>query len=217
MKRLVLYTLVLLACTKARTSDAPSAGSAPIAPAAGAPAAAAVPDSAKASSPTLDAPDTPTPDRNDDDPGHVDVVLIPGSGVEPRKERPGVALGEQISEITGRPGTPARARRPLVIVKSKTAHDTSSLTPGKMVHEYVRKGQASVQRCFEDLHAKDSSATGLVTLRFAVDVTGALVDAHVDGFNSEVASCVQTAMSTWTFSAPDKRTRFELVLNLVVG
>ncbi len=103
------------------------------------------------------------------------------------------------------------------MTKSKTALDTSSLPAGKMAVEYVSRGRASVKRCFEDLRAKDPTATGLLTLRFAVDVTGAVVDAHVDGFNSEVVSCVQSAMSTWTFTAPDKRTRFELVLDLVIG
>ncbi|MBA3398147.1 MAG: AgmX/PglI C-terminal domain-containing protein [Deltaproteobacteria bacterium] len=126
---------------------------------------------------------------------------------------PGVALSEQI----GGSRTPAKGGRSLVVMKSHTALDTSTLGVGKMAFQYVSRGQASVTRCFEDLRAKDPSATGVLTLRFAVGVKGAVVDAHVDGFNREVASCVQSAMSTWTFSAPDKQTRFELVLDLVIG
>jgi hypothetical protein len=143
----------------------------------------------------------------------VGAEAIRGPDVVANGKSPGAALGEQI----GGSRIPAVGGRSLVVVKSKTALDTSSLEAGRMAHEYVKRGQASVERCFEDLRAKDPSATGLLTLRFAVDVTGAVVDAHVGGFNSEVASCVQSAMSTWTFLAPDKRTRFELVLNLVIG
>lgn len=217
MKRLVISALVLLACTKAHTTEPPSAGSAPVPLAPVAPVAPAAPESAKAS-PTPDAPATmPTPPRNGEVGEGVGAVLVPGSGGVTNQRSPADDLNKQVSDARGGSGTPASARRPLVVVKSKTALDTTSLTAGRVVHEYVLRGQASVKRCFEALHAKDPTATGLLTLRFSVDVTGAVVDAHVDGFNREVVSCVQSAMSTWTFTTPDERTRFELVLNLVIG
>ncbi len=133
------------------------------------------------------------------------------------KRSPSDDWNTEISDLIGGSGTPAKGGRSLVVVKSKTALDTSSLQAGKMAHEYVRKGQASVQRCFEDLRAKDPSARGILTLRFAIDKNGAVVDATVEGFNADVASCVRSAMPKWTFPAPDKKTRFELVLNLVIG
>ncbi len=74
----------------------------------------------------------------------------------------------------------------------------------------TRKGQASVKRCFEDLRAKrakDASARGILTLRFAVDTSGAVVDASVEGFNAEVASGVRSAMPSWTFPTRTTRTR----------
>jgi hypothetical protein len=213
VKRLVLSALVLFACTKARTSEPPSAGSAH-APAPAAPAAPAVPDSFAASSPTPDASTTrPTPPPKADVHGGVGAEAIPGPEVVSSGESPGAALSKQIRGSSA----PAQGGRSLVVVKSKTALDTSSLKAGKLAFQFVSRGQASVTRCFEEQRAKDPAAKGLLTLRFAVDVHGAVVDAQVEGFNSEVASCVQAAMPTWTFSAPDKRTRFELVLDLVIG
>lgn len=213
MKRIVLCALVLLACTKARPNDSPSAGSAPAAP-----AAPAAPDSAQVPSTTPAAPaTTPAPPQNVDDRGGVGAEAIRGTDVVASKERPGDALNKQVKDLGSGSGTPAKGGRSLVVVKSKTALEASTLDAGKMAFEYVSRGRAAVKRCFEDLRAKDPSATGVLTLRFAVDVKGAVVDAHVDGFNREVASCVQSAMSTWTFSAPDKQTRFELVLDLVIG
>lgn len=221
MKRLVLSALVLFACAKARTSEPPSAGSAPaaLAPAApGAPVALVAPETVRTPLAAPDAPATmPTSPPNGESGEGVGAVLVPGSGGGTNQRSPADDLNKQVNDARGGSGTPASARRPLVVVKSKTALDTTSLTAGRVVHEYVLRGQASVKRCFEALHAKDSSATGLLTLRFAVDVKGAVVDAHVEGFNSEVVSCVESALSTWTFTAPNKRTRFELVLNFVIG
>jgi hypothetical protein len=215
MNRVVVFALMLLACTKARTSEPPFAGSAPVTLA---PAAPAVPASVQAPAAAPDAPAImPTPPRNGEVGEGVDVVLVPGSGGVTNNRSPVDDLNKQVNAAGGGSGTPASDRRPLVVVKSKNALDKTSLTAGRVVHEYVLRGQASVKRCFEALHAKDPSATGLLTLQFSVDVTGAVVDAHVDGFNREIVSCVQSALSTWTFTAPDKRTRFELVLNLVIG
>ena len=204
MKRFILCALVLLACTKARTSDAPSAGSAPATP----PPA----PMGSATAPGASAAPAPTSALTADVQGGVGAEAIRGPDVDSKKS-PGVSLNDQL----GGSGTPARGGRSLVVVKSRTALDKTTFDVAEMEFDYVRKGQASVKRCFEELRAKDPSAKGILTLQFAVDVTGAVVDAQVEGFNSEVASCVQTVMSTWTFSAPDKRTRFELVLDLVIG
>ncbi len=218
MKRIVLCALMLVACTKARTSEPPSAGSAPVARAPSDPAAPAASTTVQGQPTTPDAPSaTPTHSPTANVEGGVGVVLVPGGDEVSGKRSPAADLTKQVNDRVGNSGTPAKGGRSLVVVKSKSALDTSSLTAGRIVHEYVLRGQASVKRCFEDLRAKDPSATGVLTVRFAVDVTGAVVDPHVEGFNSEVVSCVQSAMSTWTFTAPDKRTRFELVLDLVIG
>lgn len=136
-----------------------------------------------------------------------DPVPVQGSA------SPAQALNEQV----GGSGAPARGGRSLVVVKRKKALDASSLDAGRMANEFVRRGQASVKQCFEARRAKDPAAKGLLTLRFAVDTKGAVVDVTVEGFHADVVECVRTAMPTWVFATPDMRTRFELVLDLVIG
>lgn len=94
---------------------------------------------------------------------------------------------------------------------------SSSMSAGKIANEFVRRGQASVRTCYESLRANNPSATGTLTLRFTVDTRGTVTEEHVDSFNPELITCVRAAMRSWTFEAPRAPSRFELVLDLLVG
>jgi hypothetical protein len=200
IRALLACALALGACTKARTADPPPAGSAqPVAAVDAGARSGAAADAGSATDPASSDPRGAVAVR---DP----VPVTPDS-------RPAADLAKQI----GGSGQPARGGRSLVVLKSKTALDRSSLDAGKVMLEYVKHGQASVKTCFEQLRAKDPAATGTLTLRFAVDVKGAVVDADVEGWNADVAACVRSAMAAWVFAAPDKQTRFVLVVELVIG
>ena len=191
---LLACAFALTACTKARTGDpAPTGSAQPVT------AADAAVDAGSATAPASS------------DPRGAEAVRDP-TPVTP-DSRPGADLDKQL----GGSGSPARGGRSLVVLKSKTALDRSSLDAGKLMLEYVQRGQASVKTCFEQLRAKEPAAKGTLTLRFAVDVKGAVVDADVEGWNAGVAACVRSAMASWVFTAPDRKTRFVLVLELVIG
>lgn len=205
--RRILILFVLAACTKAKPSEPPPmAGSAPPLTIDAAPP---VIDAVEAAATVTDA--VVLQPKTTDTRGvqlYEDPTPIPRGSNDP-----GAALANQL----GGPTAPARGGRSLVVVKSKKALDTTSLSAGKVMHEYVMKGQASVKACFDALRAKDPAATGLLTLHFSVAVDGTLVDPKVEGFDPDIVRCVETAMRTWTFSKPDRPTRFELVLDLVIG
>ncbi len=205
MTRLVLVLAFVAACTKARTSDSPpSSGSTP----------AVIVDAGVT---LLDASQAATVA----DAQALQPIIPDPRGVQIYEGAPVPAgsnhLGEALTTQLGGSNVPAQGGRSLVVVKSKTAVESSSLSAGAMAVDFVRKGQASVKKCFEALRAKDPAAHGVLTLRFVVDTKGAVRDGTVSGWHAETATCVQEAMSSWTFTAPDRPTRFELVLDLVIG
>jgi hypothetical protein len=199
--RFALCALVAIACTKSPTSDPAPIGSATTTPSSVTTDALTV--AGAAASPDARATETA------DTPVEAIADPVPVSG--------GRNPADDLNAQLGGSGAPATGGRSLVVVKSKRALDESSMNAGTMALEFVRKGQASVKTCFAALRAKDASARGVLTLRFAVDTTGAVRDASVEGFHPEAVSCVTSAMSSWTFHAPNKKTRYELVLDLVIG
>jgi hypothetical protein len=149
---------------------------------------------------------------SDDGKGPIELYADPTP--VPRERSPVDDLAKQI----GGSNQPAQGGRSLAMVKSKTAlGQPSSLDAGSMELDYVRRGQRDVERCFDALRAKDPAAKGEITLRFTVDTKGAVVDPEVTGFNAELSPCIQASMQQWKFTAPNKPSRFELILKLVVG
>lgn len=225
MTRWLLPTVLLLACTKARTDNAATGSS--VAPSIAAPATS---DAAVATAPTvdasvLDASLSHVDSRPEQEDRGIAVERIGPEGrhgtvemwKDPTPITPSRSIADDFANQLGGARTPAKGGRSLTVIMRAVALDTSSLDAGEMQYEYVARGRADVKGCFESLRAKDPGAKGEITLRFTVDTTGAVVRSEVTGFNSELSKCVETAMPRWRFTAPNKPTRFELVVDLVIG
>ena len=132
--------------------------------------------------------------------------------------KPGHDLGEQIRQSRGgSASTPARAQRSLVVLKSHRAVDPPSTDESKILLYYYDSGQKLVKQCYEQLRARDPSASGMMTLRFSVTTSGSVTDVVADSWSEDLSKCVHAAATTWTFSAQKAKAQFEFVLKFVIG
>ncbi|MGN6106512.1 MAG: AgmX/PglI C-terminal domain-containing protein [Kofleriaceae bacterium] len=206
----VLVVAFALACSKARTSESPARVSEPPV------GAQATGDAAPfGGAPGQDVGDAAALAGTGGEPA-LGVQLTPSNESDVESLGRGDPVGALNAQLKGG-GTAQRPMSALAIVKSHRALDSSSVSSGEVMLKFVREGKATVRHCYERLRAREPSATGTMTLRFAISATGNVVDPTAESWHADLSKCVLEAMSRWRFPAPKTQARFELVLSLVTG
>ena len=169
-----------------------------------------------ATRPSVDAA-MPTPREREEARGIAPLEPVDLEPGDPDR-KPGRDLNEQVRESRGGSASvPASAQRSLVVLKSRRAVDPSSADVSKILLVYYDSGQKLVKQCYEQLRARDQSASGMMTLRFTVTTSGSVAEVAADSWSEELSKCVQAAATSWTFPAQKARAQFEFILKFVIG
>ncbi|HET6613698.1 MAG TPA: AgmX/PglI C-terminal domain-containing protein [Kofleriaceae bacterium] len=80
--------------------------------------------------------------------------------------------------------------------------DESSLDPNSVAKIIRSRYLRGIQRCHQRVLKKDPHAGGRVDIEFTVGASGRVVSSKVNGFNSEVDTCIKGLTGSWRFPAP---------------